>query len=249
MKLYFSEFKANYSKYYFPYQIYLKREDEELNYIYNLGFLASRINKDFFYLARNLRVDLNKFKLTSENRRIKRKTEYIKFEVIPMDQVRYLHSIGKLASDFYKKFKNNITANSIRKTILNKYFTHLFVFMDSTNKHIFGYCIANIDDEIIHYAYPFYEIDYFEKNAGMGMMLKVLEYAHQLNKKYFYLGTIYTKESLYKLQFEGLEYFTGFKWSENLDELKNLIENPSEGHLFEEVEDKIELIQNSGIKI
>ena len=38
-----------------------------------------------------------------------------------------------------------------------------------------------------------------------------------------YLGTCYSRNALYKTQFTGFQYFNGFTWSDNLKELKYLI--------------------------
>jgi len=54
--------------------------------------------------------------------------------------------------------------------------------------------------------------------------------------KYIYLGTCYTKNALYKTQFAGTEFFNGFRWSENIKELKYLIKREKQiltQHLLE----------------
>ena len=38
-----------------------------------------------------------------------------------------------------------------------------------------------------------------------------------------YLGTCYSGTALYKTQFAGAEFFNGFRWSNDLDELKFII--------------------------
>jgi len=39
-----------------------------------------------------------------------------------------------------------------------------------------------------------------------------------------YLGTCYSHTALYKTQFAGAEFFNGFRWSDDLDELKFIIQ-------------------------
>ena len=41
--------------------------------------------------------------------------------------------------------------------------------------------------------------------------------------EHLYLGTCYSQAALYKTQFAGAEFFNGFRWSDNLDELKFVI--------------------------
>jgi hypothetical protein len=41
--------------------------------------------------------------------------------------------------------------------------------------------------------------------------------------RHLYLGTCYSRNALYKTQFAGAEFFNGFRWSDDLSELKYLI--------------------------
>jgi len=78
MNIFFSENHPDYSTYTFNYAIYcIKEAQNELPKIYEKGFLPYtgnlKIAADIFYLARSLRVNLERFTDTSENRRINRK--------------------------------------------------------------------------------------------------------------------------------------------------------------------------------
>jgi hypothetical protein len=74
MKLLFSEQNSDYEHYQFPYAIWAVPETGETPAdIFNAGFLPSSRNLDRFYLCRQVRVNLAKFKPSSENRRILRK--------------------------------------------------------------------------------------------------------------------------------------------------------------------------------
>ena len=57
----------------------------------------------------------------------------------------------------------------------------------------------------------------------MGMMLNAIVYVNEHAKKYIYLGSAQRPTDTYKLQFEGLEWFGGKKWENNLDELKHIL--------------------------
>ena len=90
MKLFFSEFKEDYQKYHFPYQVWLlKEEADDVGKIYASGFLPIRSLPDVYYLSRSLRVDLSQFSLSSENRRILKKTENFSAELLPLAQFFY----------------------------------------------------------------------------------------------------------------------------------------------------------------
>jgi arginyl-tRNA--protein-N-Asp/Glu arginylyltransferase len=246
MKLLFSEFPAEYGKYNFPYQVYgLTDSDDHLSTIYEMGFLPTRIEKNLFYLCRSLRIDLSNFELNSENRRVKRKTKYLKTNLIRLDDFKYDYKIGKMAKEFSKaRFKESSLSPQITKALFqDSAMTHVLEFIDKSEDKTVGYCLVVLKDGIFHYSYPFYNLDYFKKNIGMGMIISAIEIAQKKDCKAFYLGTIYTKESMYKLQFNSLEFYTGFGWSEDIEQLKELIKSPQKEHLFKLVEDKKSFIK------
>lgn len=245
MKLFFSEFSADYSKYYFPYQVYaLKESSDSFEQIYDQGFLPSRINKELFYLARSLRVSLIEYTPSSENRRIISKFPKLTVEMIPVSEFNYQFEIGKIASDFYKRRVEvkGMSAQKIKSLITEGYFTHILSF--SMNGDMVGYCIVNSDEHILHYAYPFYKQEYEKSNMGMAMILSTIQLSQTKGQKYLYLGTVYTEQSLYKTQFTGAEYFNGIEWVKDIDVLKDIVRKPPDGHLFESIADKESTILN-----
>jgi hypothetical protein len=58
----------------------------------------------------------------------------------------------------------------------------------------------------------------------MYMMTTAVDFFRHENFKHVYLGTCYSPNALYKTQFAGFEFFNGFCWSNNLKELKYLIQ-------------------------
>ena len=86
MKIFYSEYLAQYASYTFSYAVYcLKEKDEELPLILEKGFLPYTndltIKKDVFYLARSVRISLENFKDTSENKRVDRKIKPLNIEL------------------------------------------------------------------------------------------------------------------------------------------------------------------------
>lgn len=245
MKLFFSEFNADYSKYHFPYQVYaLKESTDTYKQIYDIGFLPSRISQDLFYLARSLRVSLPEYTASSENRRIMNKFPDLSVEMIPISEFEYQFEIGKIASDFYKRRTEvkGMSAQKIKSLITEGYFTHILRF--SLNGVLVGYCIVNSDENVLHYAYPFYKEEFEKSNMGMAMILSTIQLSQNKGLKYLYLGTVYTEQSLYKTQFVGAEYFNGIEWVNDIEGLKEIVRNHREGHLFETLADKDATIIN-----
>src|SRR5205809_2573591 len=90
VKLLFSEQKSDYDHYQFPYAIWAVPESGETPAdIFNAGFLPSSRNLDRFYLCRQVRVNLGKFKPSSENRRILRKGMGIDVKLVPREKYDY----------------------------------------------------------------------------------------------------------------------------------------------------------------
>jgi arginyl-tRNA--protein-N-Asp/Glu arginylyltransferase len=233
MRYTFKEYsKTDYSNYKYPYLVYGELEDNEnFSQAYNRGFLMSRIKNNYLYLARSLRVNLKGFEFNSENRRINRKTEYLEAELIKLGDFEYSYQIGKFGQDFYKERfgEKKVSAQKIKWLFTESDFTHVIKYTDKTSNsnEAIGYCIVLVDNDMMHYAYPFYKTEYYEKNIGLGMILKAIDISIENKLSKFYLGTIYTESSKYKLQFENLEWFDGESWSNDLDKLKEKIDTNS----------------------
>jgi len=237
MKLFFGEFQANYEKYHFPYQVWLvKEKGDDVSKIYEAGFLPIRSLKDVYYLCRSVRVNLDKFGLSSENRRILRKTENFSYELTKLSQFDYKPGVQKVCKDWFnQKFgKGKISAAAIRRIFTAGIFTHVFVW--KLGNRTTGYAIVFINEDLLHYAHVFTDPNFSKSNLSVRMMLETVTWAKENDKKYAYLGTCYTESALYKTEFSGVEFFNGFKWSQDLKELKYLLGRKREGYLFQDKE-------------
>ncbi|MCL4392839.1 GNAT family N-acetyltransferase [Patescibacteria group bacterium] len=206
---------------YFDKKIATKSDDITL--LYNEGYVFTRIGVGVMHKIKGLRVNISKFELSSENRRILRKEASVKCIVKKLPYSNYTYSIQKMGASFYaEKFgKGVFSAYKIAEIFTkqdNLNFNYVFEFRKD-NKSV-GFAISFMNKDIIHYSYPFYDLDLNDRDLGLGMMSKVLEYAKDHDIKYVYLGSVYKKESLYKLQFRGGEWFDGYKWRDDLNTLK-----------------------------
>ena len=198
----------------------------DISNLYNQGFVFTRQHKGSMDKVRSVRINLDKCELSSENKRILRKTDSIILDKKNLPFADYHWSIGKMAKDFYDtKFGiGTFSANKVKQVLTNpeeSNFNALFTFTDK--KKVIGYCILYETDSCIHYSYPFYDLEKSEKNMGMGMMVRAVKYAKENGKKYLYLGSAQRPTDTYKLQFKGMEWFDGETWSTDLDELKNIL--------------------------
>ncbi len=200
--------------------------DTTLTNLYTEGFVLTRKGRGEMDQTRSVRIDLNKFILSSENRRVLKKTEGLELEVVTLPYADYSWEIGKLGKDFYEdKFGvGTFSANKIKELLTDKEksnFNKLFLY-NFENKQV-GYSIVYENSEILHYSYPFYDRATEISNLGLGMMLRAILHAQESGKKYIYLGSAQRPTDIYKLQFAGLEWFDGEKWQTESEGLKNIL--------------------------
>ena len=100
MKIFKSESFVDYRTYTFNYATYcIKEAASEIPEIYSKGFLPYSNNTDLkhetYYLARSLRVDIDNFKASSENRRVLKKIAEVnpKFKVTPISEFNILDGL------------------------------------------------------------------------------------------------------------------------------------------------------------
>lgn len=202
--------------------------DENIESLYQAGYLFTRKGKGVMNQTRSLRIDMSKFELSSENRRILKKIDGVELIVAALPHENYTWQIGKMGKDFYETyFGPGIMGANMIKGIITKEeglnFNRLLKYRDMNNW--LGYCIAYESKNILHYSYPFYDTT-LPRDMGLGMMLKAITWAKENNKKYVYLGSASRSSDTYKLQFSGLEYFDkDAGWSGDLTHLKTLLKS------------------------
>lgn len=192
---------------------------ESITRMYDNGFVFTRLEKGLMQQTRSVRVNLDKFELSSENRRILRKGESIILEKHSIPFSKYTWEIGKLAKDFYdKKAAGAFSVNKLKEIITTSHnFNTLYTFSNQ------GYSVCYENNQMLHYSYPFYDLEKAPKDMGLIMMTKTLSEAKTLGLKYVYLGSLQRPTDVYKLQFEGMEWFDGKVWQSDLEEIKEIL--------------------------
>lgn len=228
MKLLFSESKSDYHNYIFPYAIWaIPDSNEKPSLLFKKGFLPASRDLNRFYMCRQVRVRLDKFQPSSENRRIFRKCSNVQFQIVPRDEFEYTPE----KREFYKTYcdirfgKDVMTFERLDKLFHSRIISHLLVYTDPEATKEIGVVTLYLEPkELAYYYYAFYDLDYYPRNLGMFMMTSAVDYFANQGYQFCYLGTCYSRNALYKTQFSGAEFFNGFRWSDNLKELKYLIE-------------------------
>lgn len=192
--------------------------DSYISKKYDQGFVFTRKGKGVMHQTRSVRINLSKFELSSENRRVLKKVEDITLEPFQLEQYDYHWSLGKLAKDFYDtKFGEGIFSAQKVKEVMTSDKSNFNLLLNYSG---IGYVICYQNKEMLHYSYPFYDLKKASKDMGLGMMTKALVWAKEKGLKYVYLGSLQRPGDVYKLQFAGLEYFNGKEWSKDLEKVK-----------------------------
>ena len=227
MKLLFSEASPDYQHYIFPYAIWAFPEtDETPATFFEAGFLPSSRELDRFYLTRQIRIRLRDFQPSSENRRILRKGAGITWTLLPREQFELTDDRRVFCKTYADaRFGNEVMSEERLNTLFKApVATHIMVFREEGSGKEVGYVVLYLEHpQVAFYYYSFYDLNWFEKSLGLFLMTSAVQHfaAEQFN--YLYLGTCYSERALYKTQFAGFEFFNGFRWSENLQELKYLV--------------------------
>ena len=206
--------------------------DANIENMYGMGYLFTRKGKGVMQQTRSLRVDLSKFKLSSENKRILGKIKDLGpvspaggFTIHDLESgdFEYKWGMGKLAKDFYDRFgEKTFSANKAKELLTEPSKSNFNILLDYGK----GYVICYASKNILHYAYPFYSLSgETAKSMGLGMMTRAIVWAQENKKKYIYLGSASRPSDTYKLQFSGLEWFNNAVWTSDMSELKNQLTN------------------------
>jgi arginyl-tRNA--protein-N-Asp/Glu arginylyltransferase len=264
MRLLFSESKADYGHYIFPYAIWaFPEEGEAPTDLFSRGFLPSSRDLDRFYLCRQVRVNLRKFRLSSENRRVLRKGDGI---VVTLSK-RSEFDFTPQRRDFFKTYtdikfgKDTMTHERLNSLFTGKITSDLMVFTDTSSGTEVGTVTLYLEPpSLAYYYYAFYDLNYYARNLGMFMMTSAVELLKEHGFQHLYLGSCYSRNALYKTQFVGAEFFNGVRWSSDIEELKYLIRRDQKEprqHLLETeeyrkefyTEDLPEIAEAHGLKV
>lgn len=178
---------------------------------YQNGLLPQRNNKNLFYSETSCRSNLENFNLSSENRRILRKTESFTFEKILLKDFNYTPEIQKEIATWVKKLNWNFPTSSIKTIIKNHIFNYLYIWKDEQHKTI-AYSICYFSQNISHIAYVFYEPDLANSNLPIRLVLQTIIDSQKLGLKYCYLGRFSESTGYYKRNMPGFEYFIDNNW-------------------------------------
>jgi len=235
VKIFCSETTPVYATYTFQYAVYaIVEQSDKLADLYRLGFLPytgnyqSGSQQDLFYLARSIRVNLEIFKETSENRRLLKKAAELGI-VSSFDARSDSLSQSKEVLDFCEQYAERrfsgaaMSRERLIYVFSRRIATHVITFRASSRENaLLGYVLCCVDDEMLHYWFAFLDETYMQSHhIGKVIMFQVIMLAKARGLKYVYLGTCYGEKALYKVRDHfGVQWFDGALWNSDVDALK-----------------------------
>lgn len=240
MKLLFSEFAPDYSRYLYPYVVWAVPEAGETpGDLYAAGFHPASPDLKRFTLCRHLRVPLAAWKPNSENRRILRKGEGCVLERIRRQDFEFTaERKARWLAFAEERFGQGVMSGERLEGLMNgNVITDVLVCRDpGDGDRELGAVLMYLEPvRMAHYYYAFYDRTHPNRSLGLFLMTAAVQFFRDAGFQHLYLGTCYSERALYKVQFEGIEFFDGLAWSTEVAQLKFLVRRDSRArHLLEE---------------
>jgi len=178
---------------------------------YQNGLLPQRNDKNLFYFQTSCRSNLTNFNLSSENRRILRKTEEFTFEKIILKDFNYNLTIQKEIYTWIKSLGWDYPISSVKNIFKNHIFNYLYIWKDK-QKNIIAYSVCYFSKDISHIAYVFYNPEFARTNLPIRLVLQTIIDSHKIGLKFCYLGRFSEDTGFYKRNMPGFEYFKDNQW-------------------------------------
>lgn len=239
MKILLSEARPDYAGYVFPYAVWGFLESGETpGTALSLGFLPSGSDLSRFYLCRQVRVPLDGFRPSSENRRILRKGEGISAALVPIaDFDPTEERLGMCMECATARWSSPPDRSRIERVFRSEATTHVLSFRDAAGSEC-GLVTVYLERTTAFYSNAFYRLDHAVESLGMFLMTESVRFFSEAGMRHLHLGTCYSKGALYKTGFPGVQFFDGREWSTDLAALKHMLarQETGAGHLLEDPE-------------
>ncbi|MCC6231834.1 MAG: GNAT family N-acetyltransferase [Verrucomicrobiales bacterium] len=244
MKLLFSEYDPDYSRYLYPYVVWATPEPHETPAdLYDAGFHPASPDLDRFTLCRQLRVRLSEFRPSSENRRILRKAAGLRVEVCARADYVYTSERRSAWLAFAEeRFGAGIMPGERLDALMHgRVITHLLRCVETRaggEEVEVGAVLMYLEPlRMAHYYYAFYDRAHPNRSLGLAIMTLAVRHFQGAGYTHLYLGTCYSERALYKTQFHAMEFSQGTGWSSRVDGLRGLIRRDARRrHLLQEPE-------------
>ena len=175
---------------------------------YQQGLLPQRNDARQFYQDSSCRSNLTNFSLSSENRRIIRKTEQFTYEIL---SPTYSLDIQKQIFSWLKILQWEFPISSVKTIFTRHLFNYLYVWQLDNRTVAYAVCLFTAN--ISHIAYVFYDPEFNHSDLPIRLVLQVIIDSQQRGLKYCYLGRFSKTVGYYKRNMPNFEYYHNGRWS------------------------------------
>jgi arginyl-tRNA--protein-N-Asp/Glu arginylyltransferase len=227
MRIALSECMPDYVSYTFPYHVWGFLDDGETAAdALALGFLPVAYDMSRFYLARSIRIRLAAFSQTGRTRYVARRCAHIASRLVSRDQFDFTSSWQEMADSYFatRAVAADYRRERFFRMIESPFATHVMLLTDRRDEKPAGLTPVYLEEPVAEYGIPVYAPEQLDVSIGNHMMAEALRALQSMNCSYAYLGTCYSERDLYKTRFLGMEFFNGYKWSGDRQELHLFID-------------------------
>jgi hypothetical protein len=227
MRIVLSECMPDYISYTFPYHIWgFLDDDESPGTALALGFLPLTFDMSRFYLARSIRVQLSAYSVTRRIRYVNRRCEHIASRLVSRDEFDFTSTWQDLAVSYFATRTGAVEYRQQRffEMMGSAFTTHVMFWTDGQTGDPVGLAPIYLESQVAEYGISVYSPDYTAVSIGNHMLTEILLKLQSLGCEYAYVGTCYSDRALYKTRVPGMQFFNGFKWSDDRAELHLFID-------------------------
>ncbi|MFA6250384.1 MAG: hypothetical protein WC686_02640 [Candidatus Shapirobacteria bacterium] len=185
---------------------------------YQGGLLPQRNQAGSFYFETSCRSNLSNFFLSSENRRVLKKTDTFSCSTTPIKNFNYTPEIQKTIATWIRSLGWDFPISSV-KTIFQHHIFNLIYTWTTIDGSIAAYSVCYFSPpssgsvQISHIAYVFYDPQYSHSYLPIRLVLQVIIDSHQQGLNFCYLGRFSPPDQgFYKRTLPGFEYFHQGNW-------------------------------------
>jgi arginyl-tRNA--protein-N-Asp/Glu arginylyltransferase len=226
MKYFHSEFAHDYSTYAFGYTLHAALEKgDSAESAYEAGFLPYSANPkeyNLLYMARSVRVPIDKFSPSSENRRVFKKfDDTFVSRIVPRAELEQDKEFHQLFLDYFlARHGQKVMGAERLQGILKTELPLRGIRYETKEGELIAAVFEPTDGAVNHFWFPAYHPRYIGASLGMWLMLDGVRRAATEGRSHLYLGTAYGEKARYKLNIENIEFWDGTKWVADDAELK-----------------------------
>jgi hypothetical protein len=181
------------------------------------GLLPQRNSRGSFYLDTSCRSNLSRYQLSSENRRIIRKTEIYNYTICDNCHFPFSIQTQKLIYSWVKGLGWDFPISSVKNVFTNHIFNYFYTWHDSDHRPIaFAVCYHSpptSPTKITSISYVFYDPSLENHDLPIRLTLQAVIDSYQQGFQYCYLGRFQPPQiGYYKRNMPGFEYFTNGQW-------------------------------------